>query len=112
MWIWLLIRVILGTVWAGGILYWSLGLWGNVLALTLQAGDWGLPTSAVASALRTAAVAGISAAQFIFMVLVADVLCPGADRTFVGFLKAFTGILAVLASVWVAWGVGGLQFFP
>jgi hypothetical protein len=104
-WLLQLVRIALGLVWAGSLLAGGLWVQQHAQQWSEIAGTWGWSIEAAAWDLKLVAVIGISAAQFIFMVLVADALCPHADRNVTGFLKAFTGVLAVLAMGVLGWGL-------
>ncbi len=105
MWLLQFVRIALGLVWAGSLLAGGLWVRQHAQQWAELAGTWGWSMQDAAWDLSLVAVIGISGAQFIFMVLVADALCPHADRNVTGFLKAFTGVLAVLAMGVLSWGL-------
>ena len=105
MWLLQLVRIGLGLVWAGSLLAGGLSVRRHALQWSQLAANWGWSAQAAAWDLTLVAVIGISGAQFIFMVLVADALCPEADRNVTGFLKAFSGVLAVMAMGVLGWGL-------
>jgi hypothetical protein len=102
--------MILGSVWAAGLLIAGLFL----LSLVSRSAGGLLSTLSddlpfLKHAAAWLALAAICAAQFVFMVLVADVLCPGASMVVTGFLKTFFVSLLLLAVVRVLWMV--IQLF-
>jgi hypothetical protein len=76
-------------------LQWSLGCaWAIAM---LWAGLWLWRQGILGSLTAAGALFFIAAGQFVFMVLVADDLCPQAHAAITGFGKAFAGALTWLA---------------
>ena len=97
---WIAARVVLGTLWAGGLLFIGLLVWFEPDRLAAL----GLP--ALVPAMKSLALWAVSGAIFIFLVLVADALCPRTPIFLKGFLKTFTG-----AGAWMAFGWAMVQVF-
>ncbi|MCC7406524.1 MAG: hypothetical protein IT442_00525 [Phycisphaeraceae bacterium] len=86
-------RVLLGWAWALAMM---------LLGLTLgQVADYDGPT--IRRLLTSLALTGLCGAQFIFLVLVVDNLCPCAPPRFRLACQVVTGLLTWMAITWAAW---------
>ena len=97
-WFWRMLRIVLGTVWAAGLLL--VGLF--IFALLTSPVDHlhGLISASMPINRQMATwlcLAAICSSQFVFMVLVADVVCPGASMFVTGILKAFFASLLLMS---------------
>ena len=93
------LRLGMGYLWAACLLLSGMWLWGQ--QATLEAD---VPNELI----WLGTVWTITAAQLVFMVLVADDLCPVMPMVFIGFLKRVTGILwwgVLLCGAWLVWGL-------
>lgn len=90
------LRLLLGYIWAMLLALSGVWVWmhGNELAQMLPAGNQAVIVAAAALCL--------AGAQFIFMLLVVDDLCPKAPATFTIFLKTFTGSIVWMSLAWLA----------
>lgn len=87
----------MGYLWASGLLLCGIWLWGRHSVQELV-----FPPALV----RIGAIWAIAAAQLVFMVLVADDLCPRMPMVFTGWLKLLLGALwwtALCYGAWVVW---------
>ena len=94
------LRISTGCLWAGGLLLVGLWLWGQPLSFT----DGDAMAAGYLEVILMVLL--IAAGQFIFMVFVADVLCPDAPMVVTGLLKGIagaTGWIALVVSVWLLW---------
>lgn len=88
-------RLMLGYLWAVSLALAGVWVWlhGNELAQMLPAGQQ-------AAVVATAALC-LAGAQFVFMLLVADDLCPKASAVCIMFLKTFTGTIVWMSLGWL-----------
>lgn len=92
-------RLVLGTLWAAGFLVFGLVMWAAPV-------DVGALAGAVSPALiRTLAILAVAGAEFIFMVLVADEVCPRAPLTMKIALKLTAGSVTWLALCGTLWQI-------
>ena len=93
------LRLGLGYLWAACLLLAGLWLWGQQNTL---------PADVPRELMWLGTVWTITAAQLVFMVLVADDLCPVMPMVFMGSFKLITGILwwgVLLCGAWLVWGL-------
>lgn len=88
----------LGTLWA------MLLVIGGAVVASSPPAEWGW----MGSATRLGGMAAVAGGQFVFLVVVADRLCPGANRTVVASVEGIAGGLFALFLVgaFVALAVG------
>ena len=91
-----------GCVWAAALLLAGWWLWQQGPTAGRLAPSSGLAVSLAVSL----AVMATAAAQYVFMALVADDLCPEAPMEVTGFLKLVAALLFVMALVWLIWHGG------
>ena len=96
-----LLRLFLGYIWALTLALAGVWLWlhRDELAQMLGPGDQ--------AAVLAAACLCLAGAQFVFMLLVADDLCPNATKELTVFLKTFSGSIIWISLFWlvtIGWG--------
>jgi hypothetical protein len=91
-----MLRLILGLLWAMILALVGLAIWSNQSFLLEL-----FPTDASRLILAAAGLC-LSGAQFIFLMLVADDLCPQAPAGMTLFLKAFSGALFWMCLIFIA----------
>lgn len=94
--LWVL-RLLLGSTWAGALLLMGMALWTRPVLVVAMEGEVGREL------VRAMAVSAMAGAQFMFMVLVADGLCPRAPTAMTGTCKLTAGLLTLAGMAWAGW---------
>lgn len=90
-----IIRLGLAWLWAVMLVMAGIGVWQHQAMLA------GIVPESLQNTMPAWACLFVGGGQFIFLLLVADDLCPNAPATLSFFLKAFTGSMVWLSILWM-----------
>ncbi len=98
------LRIVLGYLWSVVLLLIGVWLWRHHAEIIAGLGGvLGDDPVVLMRLARCASVFAVSGGLFVYMFLVADDLCPNAPMTLSGFLRFFTGTLAMGTLGWSVW---------
>lgn len=104
------LRFSLGYVWAAALLLFGLWVWQHRAGLSTGVQGWaGVDHASIDAVIRCVAVFGVSGGFFVFMVFIADEVCPKTPLLVGGALRFFAGAMAMGAlalSGWLAYRFG------